>query len=137
MSLDTLISHNLGQTTRPLRDGGCALVLMGGGARTAYQAGVLKAIAAMQAEVDAQPSPERLEEDATGTIESYTVGYAKGRPARGVVIARTDKGRIVARPADADKEAALAALIDPMHDPIGRTVTIRHADGVNAFTVDA
>ena len=37
---------------------------------------------ALQAEVDAQPSPERLEEDATGTIESYTVGYAKGRPSR-------------------------------------------------------
>ena len=48
MSLDTLISHNLGQTTRPLRDGGCALVLMGGGARTAYQAGVLKAAASMR-----------------------------------------------------------------------------------------
>mgnify|MGYP006200580571 CR=1 FL=1 len=48
MSLDTLISHNLGQTTRPVRDGGCALVLMGGGARTAYQAGVLKAAASMR-----------------------------------------------------------------------------------------
>ena len=35
------------------------------------------------------------------------------------------------------KQAALAALIDPAHDPIGRTVTIRHTDGVNAFTVDA
>ena len=41
-------------------------------------------------EVDAQPSPARLEEDATGTIESYTIGYAKGVPARAVVIARTD-----------------------------------------------
>jgi acetyl-CoA C-acetyltransferase len=93
--------------------------------------------AAMQSEVDAQPSPARLEEDATGIIESYTVGYAKGRPARAVVIARTEKGRIVARPNDAAKEAAIAALIDPAHDPIGRSVTIRHADGVNAFMVTA
>ncbi len=93
--------------------------------------------AAMQAEVDAQPSPERLEEDATGIIESYTVGYAKGRPGRAVVIARTDKGRIVARPDDQAKEAAIAALIDPARDPIGRTVAMRHTDGVNAFTVTA
>ena len=93
--------------------------------------------AAMQAEVDAQPSPERLEEDASGVIESYTVGYAKGVPARAVVIARTDKGRIVARPDDADKAGQLAALVDPAHDPIGRTVTIRHAEGVNSFTVAA
>ena len=48
MSLDTLISHNLGQTAEPVHDGGCALVLMGGGARTAYQAGVLKALAGMR-----------------------------------------------------------------------------------------
>ncbi len=48
LSLDTLITRNLlpetpGQTTSD----GCALVLMGGGARTAYQAGVLKALAVM------------------------------------------------------------------------------------------
>jgi acetyl-CoA C-acetyltransferase len=91
--------------------------------------------AAMQAEIDAEAAPARLEEDATAIIESYTVGYAKGRPARAVVIARTGKGRIVARPADADKHEAIAALIDPEHDPIGRTVHITHADGVNSFTV--
>ena len=91
--------------------------------------------APMQAKIDAEAAPERLEEDAAATIESYTVGYAKGRPARAVVIAGTTKGRIVARPADADKDAAIAALIDPDRDPIGRTVHIRHADGVNSFTV--
>ncbi len=48
MSLDTLIAHNL-LSHQPARASGdaCALVLMGGGARTAYQAGVLKALAAM------------------------------------------------------------------------------------------
>jgi NTE family protein len=48
MSLDTLITHNLMGTDAPTPPpAGCALVLMGGGARTAYQAGVLKALAAM------------------------------------------------------------------------------------------
>ncbi|MDP2220292.1 MAG: patatin-like phospholipase family protein [Hydrogenophaga sp.] len=48
MSLDTLISRNMlaDGTTESVADG-CALVLMGGGARTAYQAGVLSALAAM------------------------------------------------------------------------------------------
>lgn len=48
MSLDTLITHHLlSPASDPSDDGACALVLMGGGARTAYQAGVLKAIAKM------------------------------------------------------------------------------------------
>lgn len=48
MSLDTVLTHNTETAHRPVeRKEGCALVLMGGGARTAYQAGVLKALAAM------------------------------------------------------------------------------------------
>jgi NTE family protein len=48
VSLDTLITTNLlNPAPAPADDGACALVLMGGGARTAYQAGVLKAIATM------------------------------------------------------------------------------------------
>jgi NTE family protein len=50
VSLDTLI-HRSFLPPRPsaVHDGACALVLMGGGARTAYEAGVLKAIARMLA----------------------------------------------------------------------------------------
>ncbi|MDM7942051.1 MAG: patatin-like phospholipase family protein [Hydrogenophaga sp.] len=49
MSLDTLITHNvLTPTSQAVTPDACALVLMGGGARTAYQAGVLKAMATMQ-----------------------------------------------------------------------------------------
>lgn len=50
MSLDTLIHHSF-SIPPPLVEpsDGCALVLMGGGARTAYEAGVLKAVATMQA----------------------------------------------------------------------------------------
>ncbi|MBX3608371.1 MAG: patatin-like phospholipase family protein [Hydrogenophaga sp.] len=50
MSLDTVLSHNIGVSPRtPEHPDGCALVLMGGGARTAYQAGVLQAIGTMLA----------------------------------------------------------------------------------------
>lgn len=43
MSLDTVLHAGFTQTPHP----SCALVLMGGGARTAYQVGVLRALAAM------------------------------------------------------------------------------------------
>ena len=43
MSLDTIIHAGLSRPSRPSR----ALVLMGGGARTAYQVGVLRALASM------------------------------------------------------------------------------------------
>jgi NTE family protein len=50
VSLDTLIKRNLIDTGLPTPPAdACALVLMGGGARTAYQAGVLQALAAMLA----------------------------------------------------------------------------------------
>jgi NTE family protein len=50
VSLDTLINRSfLEPQSHAAPDEACALVLMGGGARTAYQAGVLKAVARMQA----------------------------------------------------------------------------------------
>ena len=56
MSLETLISRNLLDSgAPPPPDGACALVLMGGGARTAYQAGVLKALATMLAAHNSAP----------------------------------------------------------------------------------
>ncbi|MCU0763460.1 MAG: patatin-like phospholipase family protein [Hydrogenophaga sp.] len=58
MSLDTLISRNLFEPSTPApQAGACALVLMGGGARTAYQAGVLKALATMLAERHSVTTP--------------------------------------------------------------------------------
>lgn len=51
MSLDTLINRSFMDVRAPATPSdSCALVLMGGGARTAYQAGVLKAIGNMLAE---------------------------------------------------------------------------------------
>ncbi|GEM_PF-2233119 len=43
MSLDTIIHSGLTRPSRPIH----ALVLMGGGARTAYQVGVLRAMSTM------------------------------------------------------------------------------------------
>ena len=50
MSLDTLINPSFFDQQAPTAaERSCALVLMGGGARTAYQAGVLKALARVMA----------------------------------------------------------------------------------------
>lgn len=62
MSLDTLIHRSfLHPSSQTAPNGACALVLMGGGARTAYEAGVLKAIARMHTlqspGPDGQPAP--------------------------------------------------------------------------------
>ena len=54
MSLETIISSGL---TRP-DDKRCALVLMGGGARTAYQVGVLQALASMLSLASRSADPE-------------------------------------------------------------------------------
>lgn len=51
MSIDTVIHAGLTRPTRPL----ASLVLMGGGARTAYQVGVLRALARMLAQQDPAP----------------------------------------------------------------------------------
>lgn len=55
LSLNTLIKQHLAGTGQPVPPAdACALVPMGGGARTAYQAGVLKARSAMPS---TQPVP--------------------------------------------------------------------------------
>ncbi|WP_342131394.1 patatin-like phospholipase family protein [Hydrogenophaga sp. OTU3427] len=61
MSLDTLIASRLPNAPPPACPGaGMALVLMGGGARTAYQAGVLKALAHMKPAGAAEAFPFQL-----------------------------------------------------------------------------
>lgn len=59
MSLDTLIARTLHERDTPApAPNACALVLMGGGARTAYQAGVLQALGRMlQPPTGAAPVP--------------------------------------------------------------------------------
>jgi NTE family protein len=81
MSLDTVLHTSLGltQTHRPERPL-CGLVLMGGGARTAYQVGMLQALASM---LDLQPNiPKRfpfqiLVGTSAGALNAtYLAGYA-------------------------------------------------------------
>ncbi len=60
MSLDTLIARTLlERDSPPTTPDGVALVLMGGGARTAYQAGVLKALA-RQLQTEGPPATGRF-----------------------------------------------------------------------------
>lgn len=75
-------------------------------------------------------------EDGTGpgTIESYAAIYARGRPADGFIVGRHDASgaRFLARVAPGDA-AALDALF---HDEVvGTAVDVRHADGINTFTL--
>jgi len=61
MSLDTLIASHLLAPAHPMRSSGAtALVLMGGGARTAYQAGVLRAIAHLKPAAASEAFPFQL-----------------------------------------------------------------------------
>jgi acetyl-CoA C-acetyltransferase len=90
--------------------------------------------AGIQADIDARPSPRLLSEDCTGRVESYSVVYAKGVPTRGYAFIRTaDGARALARCAK-DEAAQFAAWVSE-RDPLGRTLAVRHADGVNAVVV--
>lgn len=81
MALETVIASSLASPTRQVR----ALVLMGGGARTAYQVGVLRAIAAMLGQspvgevAGAQPFPfEVLVGTSAGALNAASLaGYAE------------------------------------------------------------
>lgn len=85
--------------------------------------------AAIQAQIDALPAPALLSEDSDVTVETYTVTYAKGAPARGYVIGRTTAGaRVLARTRSGDR-ATLQALA--ANDPIGTTVRVVNDNGVN------
>jgi len=118
--------------------GSFGLVLANGGFLSKEAAGVYSTkpkenwspvpVADLQASIDEEAAPTLLQEDAQAVIQSYTVAYKRGAPQRGYVLARTDKGRVLAR-AFAGHRSTLAALAKD--DPIGRSVNIRHDAGVN------
>lgn len=80
MSLDTLLYNSLGAAPTGNRNGN-ALVLMGGGARTAYQVGVLKALADMLRLVPGQrdtfPFPLLVGTSAGAINAAYLAGEAR------------------------------------------------------------
>ncbi len=115
------------------------LVLANGGFLSKEAAGVYSSVPqpgwvplsdrAIQAECDAQVGPPLSNEDASGTLESFTVTYAKGEAVRGYAFLRTDNGeRLLARTArgDAAKLAVLTA-----NGVAGQPLASRAVDRVN------
>ncbi len=85
----------------------------------------------LQAAIDVQPKlPVAKDPCGNATVETYTVGFGREGPKRGIVIARNDRGeRVVAN--TATDERALQQLID--HDPVGQTGRIQVRDGINSI----
>ena len=118
--------------------GSFGLVLANGGFLSKEAAGVYSTTAprvwrpvssaAVQAVIDAVPKPVLLARDSDATVETYTVTYAKGVPARGYVIAAADGGRIIARAASEHLPELLA------RDPVGRRVRIVSDGTVNRLS---
>jgi acetyl-CoA C-acetyltransferase len=119
--------------------GSKGLVLANGGFLSKEAAGVYSSLpqpgwqplsnAAIQAECDAQVGPPLLSEDATGALESYTVTYTKGEPARGYAFLRTSGGaRLLARTAKGDAAKLAAITQDGL---AGQILSSKLIDGVN------
>lgn len=91
-----------------------------------------------QAEADARRAPAPpLDEDHAGavTVETWTVFHDRDRrPARAVIVARTDSGARTLAEVPAEDTALLAALTDGSLDPIGRRGRIDVAEGLRRFT---
>jgi acetyl-CoA C-acetyltransferase len=115
------------------------LVLANGGFLSKEAAGVYSATpklgwqpvssAALAQQIAADPVPKLADGPADATIESYTVTFTKGIPARGYVIATiADGSRILAR-ARRDDAATLGALLAA--DPVGRRVSIGREGEIN------
>lgn len=124
--------------------GSRALVLANGGFLSKEAAGVYstaplpgwqpQSSAAIQAACDAQAHPPLLSEDTEGTLETFTVTYAKGEAQRGYAFLRTDDdARILARTAKG--EAALLAAAT-RKGVAGQRFRVRHSDGVNTLAFD-
>jgi NTE family protein len=85
MSLDTIVHAGLTRPSRIVR----ALVLMGGGARTAYQAGVLQAVGAMLKLHSEQPPPFPFQVLVGTSAGALNAAYLAGTASSG--IAAVDK----------------------------------------------
>lgn len=88
---------------------------------------------ALQAELDAVPSPEVLATyEGQGEVESYTVQHAKDGPGHATVVGRTANGRrFIARSSAEDRETCLRAHED---DILGAAIDVTSSSGINSFT---
>lgn len=86
----------------------------------------------IQAACDGQQHPPLLSEDATGSLESFTVTYAKGEPARGYAFLRTaDGARVLARTAKGEAGKLAAVTKDGVTGQILRSTVV---EGVNTLS---
>ncbi|BDI61932.1 hypothetical protein [Qipengyuania nanhaisediminis] len=85
---------------------------------------------AVQSEIDASGVPYALSEDTTARIETLSVSYRRGTPSHAVVIAKSKKGRILARARSGDY-ATMTALDQP--GAIGRPIAIVQEDASNVI----
>lgn len=115
------------------------LVLANGGFMSKEAAGVYSAKAPkkwapissgdLQKAIDTRPDIAMLDEDCTAAIEGYCVKHGREGLAGGYIIARNEKGRVLAN-VKADDMATLQSLVD--HDEVvGKSVNIVHRDGQN------
>jgi acetyl-CoA C-acetyltransferase len=116
------------------RPGSYGLVGANGGHLSKYAAGVYSTTPrdfrkcdsrAIQARVDAQPSPDVVyEADGPAIVESYTVVYGKDGPMHAIVVGRLDSTgqRFFANTHEGDTRT-LQEFID--QDPLGRRIVVR------------
>jgi acetyl-CoA C-acetyltransferase len=119
--------------------GSRALVLANGGFLSKEAAGIYstaplpgwqpQSSAAIQSECDAQTHPPLLAGDCEGTLESFTVTYARGEAQRGYAFLRTDDGaRLLARTEKGEAALLAAATGDGV---TGQRLRARQRDGIN------
>lgn len=128
--------HAIASMVRALREkpGAKGFVGANGGFLTKYSVGVYSTEPsawkgadnrAVQAEVDAQPSPDTRQAAGEGKIETYTVDHGRAPP-RGIVIGRwSDGARFIAMTPDDD-----GAVVERMiaRDPLGATVRVEEGE---------
>ncbi|MCB1690418.1 MAG: acetyl-CoA acetyltransferase [Halioglobus sp.] len=134
--------HAIAQMVETLRagSGGHGLVTANGMYLTKHSLGIYSTQApqsawrdtdnsALQAQIDAAPRLSvAADPSGSATIETYTVGFDREGPKRGIVIARNAAGeRIVAN--TPDDEAALQQLMT--QEPIGHIGKVHVKDGIN------
>lgn len=112
------------------------LVLANGGFLSKEAAGVYSArpragwqpVSSADLEAQLPPPPPLLTGPAEGVIESWTVTWSRGKPKHGYVVARNERGRIVAR-VPSGHRSLMQWLSET--DPVGQTLSFTHKDGRN------
>lgn len=88
--------------------------------------------AVLQAQIDALPHPEIVEQpQGEATIETYTVVHKREGPFRAIIVGRDAAGRRFAAYSPEDPEL-LAGM--ERSEQVGRKGTVTQVDGVNVFT---